>query len=60
MDQKKVDACYAIEDNKEALKCITEYVRTAKESCQPKLILLTQERCVPCGEEKLLTKDLYR
>lgn len=53
-DQDKVDTCYAIKDNQEALRCIKNFVGTAGGSCLPKLVLLTQERCVPCGEEKAL------
>ncbi len=50
--QKKVDDCFAIEDNKTALECMKELVSTAEGDCRPKLVLLTQENCTPCEEEK--------
>ena len=59
MDQKRVDECYATPNDKEALECVKDFVRKAQywvPSCRPKLILLTQERCVPCNEEKATHK----
>ena len=51
-DQQKIDSCYAIEDNKNALSCLKEVVRTAEGTCRPKLVLFTQENCVPCKKER--------
>ena len=56
-DQKKIDNCFAIDDNNAALACLKEIVRTAKGPCRPKLVLLTQERCIPCAEEKALHQE---
>ena len=50
--QKAINACYAIEDNNKALVCLKEVVSTAKGACRPKLVLLTQEGCLPCKKEK--------
>ncbi len=50
--QKNIDGCFAIEDNNAALACLKEIVRTATGPCRPRLVLLTQERCIPCAEEK--------
>jgi len=55
--QKNIDGCFAIEDNNGALACLKEIVRTAKGPCRPKLVLLTQERCIPCAEEKALHQE---
>ena len=54
--QEKIDECYCKESVKEAVECITEFVRSAEGKCLPKLVLLTQENCVPCAEEKDLNK----
>ncbi|KKN59507.1 hypothetical protein LCGC14_0541210 [marine sediment metagenome] len=56
-DQKEIDNCFAIEDNNAALTCLKEIVRTAKGPCRPHLILLTQENCIPCAEEKALHQE---
>ncbi len=55
--QKKIDGCFSIENNKNALACLKELVSTAKGDCRPKLVLLTQERCIPCAEERELHKE---
>ena len=52
MGPKESDKCYALEDGDLALFCIKEVVRTAKGECRPKLVLLTQENCIPCQEQK--------
>lgn len=57
MDQKKIDACYAIENDTEALECLKGIIRTAEGECRPKLVLLTQEYCIPCKEEKARHKE---
>lgn len=54
-DQAKVDTCYAM-DGKEALECIKGFVQTASGPCRPKLVLLTQENCIPCSKEKATHK----
>ena len=51
---KEFDKCYAIEGDEESLNCLKELVRTSSGNCRPKLVLLTQEHCVPCQEEKAL------
>jgi len=56
-DQKKIDNCFAIEDNKDALTCLKEVISTAEGPCRPKLVLLTQQRCIPCAEERELHKE---
>lgn len=56
MNQDKVNACYAIEDNKEALECVKECVRTDEGNCHSKLVLLTHDSCTPCEKEK----DIHR
>lgn len=50
--QQKIDDCYAIENDKDALACLKELVSSAEGNCRPKLVLLTQEGCLPCSEEK--------
>lgn len=55
--QEDFDTCYAIEDDRAALECLKELVRTAEGPCAPKLVLLTQVGCVPCEEESALRKD---
>lgn len=50
--QKAIDNCYAIEDNKKALGCLKKVVSKAQGTCRPKLVLLTQEGCLPCKQEK--------
>lgn len=52
MDQQKIDACYAIEQDKEALECLKDIIRAAEGECKPKLVLFTQEACPPCVEEE--------
>ena len=55
--QENIDGCFAIEDNKDALACLKEVVSKAKGDCPPKLVLLTQESCTPCEEERELHKE---
>lgn len=55
-EQKRIDACYAIENDLEALECMKELVRNATGSCRPKLVLFTQPNCIPCKEEKATHK----
>lgn len=57
--QKKIDGCFAIEDDKKALACLKELVSNAEGACRPQLVLLTQESCTPCEEERALhQKDI--
>ena len=58
-NQKEVDArvqgCLAIEDNTEALDCLKKAVRTFSQTedvCRPRIVLLTQDFCDSCKEEK--------
>lgn len=55
--QKKIDGCFAIEDNQEALACLKKVVGKAEGTCRPKLVLLTQESCTPCEEERARHKE---
>lgn len=55
--QKEIDRCFAIENNKKALACMKELVGKAEGDCCPKLVLLTQESCTPCEEERELHKE---
>ncbi len=56
-DQREIDACFAIEEDKAALACLKEIVGKAEGACRPKLVLLTQESCTPCQEERALHKE---
>jgi len=55
--QKKIDGCYAIEKDEDALACLKKLVAAAEGKCCPKLVLLTQESCTPCKEERELHKE---
>lgn len=48
----EIKTCFAIEDNEKALDCLKRVVRESKDECRPRLILLTQENCGGCEEEK--------
>lgn len=50
--QEQFDECYAIENDQKALDCLKDMVKTATGNCRPKLVLLTQENCIPCRQEK--------
>ena len=54
VDKKKTDECYALDSNTAALDCMKALVQNDQSSCVPKLVLFTQEGCVPCEEEKAL------
>lgn len=56
MSQDKVNECYAIEDNEEALACLKKVVQEEGE-CRPRLVLFTQNKCVPCKEERARHKQ---
>ena len=51
MSQSKITACYAIEDNKQALACLKEVVQE-KAPCRPRLVLFTQTKCRSCKQER--------
>ena len=57
--EKDTQDCLAIEENKEALDCLKKVVKqyAGVDTCRPKLVLLTQEGCIPCEEEIALHKD---
>lgn len=50
--EEQVKQCYEIEDNESGLNCIKKVVREYKGECAPRLVLLTQEGCTHCAEEK--------
>jgi len=51
MSQAKINECYAIEDNEEALACLRKVVQEEGE-CRPRLVLFTQDKCLPCKQER--------
>ena len=53
----KVQECYAIEDNSEALNCLKKVVKEATGECKPRLVLFTQDGCPHCEDEKKLRKN---
>lgn len=57
--EKDTQNCLSIEDNKAALDCLKEVVAQYANSdiCRPKLVLLVQDRCIPCKEEAALHAD---
>lgn len=57
MASDEIQRCYAIEDNTEALACLKKAVQNASGSCKPRLVLLTQEGCTPCKEERVHHKE---
>jgi len=50
--QKQFDECYAIDEDDQALACLKNLVRTATGDCRPRLVLLTQDNCIPCRDER--------
>jgi len=56
----KVDTCYSL-DYPDDLNCIKEFVRQSQgEACQPQLVLLTQEGCEVCAEQKSIHSEALR
>lgn len=51
MSQSKINECYAIEDNDEALACLKQVVQQESE-CRPRLVLFTETGCRPCKQER--------
>lgn len=54
MGNEEVQRCYSVEDDDEALACLKKVVKEDSGSCKPKLVLLTQDSCSPCKEEREL------
>lgn len=51
----KIDQCYTIEDNQQALDCLKE--ATKEESpCKSRLVLFTKKGCSGCKEERKANK----
>lgn len=57
--EKDTQDCLAKEEDKVALACLKKVVKeyAGANTCPPKLVLLVQEGCVPCKEERALHKD---
>jgi len=57
--ERDTQDCLAIEDDNSALACLKKIVAqySGSDVCRPKLVLLTQEGCVPCKEEAALHAD---
>ncbi|MFH1031107.1 MAG: hypothetical protein V1767_00850 [Chloroflexota bacterium] len=49
-DEAKV--CYSFEDTDIALGCVKKMIKESKDECHPRLVLLVQENCDGCEEEK--------
>ena len=56
---KRIEDCYKIEDDNQALSCIKGVIREvdAGETCKPRIVLLVQENCGGCAEEKAKYKN---
>jgi hypothetical protein len=48
--------CLDIENGEESLACVKRVIAEYTGSCKPKLVLLTQEHCPACAEQKELRK----
>jgi len=57
MVNDEVKQCYKIEDDEQALSCVKNLVKQSQGSCQPRMVLLVQEGCSGCAEEKIHYKD---
>ena len=61
MEQHKKDTqeCLTIANDSAALSCLKKVVAkySGSDVCQPKLVLLVQDGCVPCKEETALHAD---
>lgn len=56
----KVQGCYAIEDNGQAMDCLTKLIKDVAEMpgvCAPRFALFTHEGCPFCAEEKETHKN---
>ena len=49
---EEVKQCYTHENDDQALSCIKKVVRETNDSCRPRIVLLVQENCTGCAEEK--------
>ncbi len=61
--EKDTQDCLAIDDDNSALACLKRVVAEYSKSavCRPKLVLLVQDRCIPCKEETALhAEDITR
>ena len=57
---KAIQACLGKTDDGEALSCLQETVGALQKIeglCRPQLVLLSQENCDPCDEEREVRKD---
>ncbi|MBU0598986.1 hypothetical protein KKF61_08450 [Patescibacteria group bacterium] len=54
--EKDTQDCLAIEEDMAALDCLKKVVAqySSSDICQPKLVLLVQDNCLPCKEETAL------
>jgi len=52
--EEKVRDCYKIPDDGPALECIKQVIKQTRNEpgCRPRMILLVQENCAGCAEEK--------
>jgi len=51
--KEEIKTCYSIEDNEAALDCLKQVAKKSNgEECRPRLVLLVQENCGGCEEEK--------
>lgn len=50
MSQDRINECYAIEDNEQALACLKKVVQE-EGTCRPRLVLFTQTNCQSCKQE---------
>ena len=48
----KIKACYDIEDNKSAFSCVKQEVKVSDAPCRARIVLLVQENCTGCKQEK--------
>ena len=51
---EKIKECYKIEDDPQALSCVKNVIKQTRSEpgCKPRMILLVQEGCTGCAEEK--------
>lgn len=52
---ERIKKCYEIESDDQAFSCIRDTVKEVNksgETCKPKIVLLVQENCGGCDEEK--------
>lgn len=49
---EKVTSCFDIENKEESFACVRKAIREETGSCHSRIVLLTQESCAVCAEEK--------